>query len=200
MARSHYAVEKGLRLLKENADHGTTGDSIDRLFGAGVPPGTAGETDDAKIGSTYANTTDGSQYQKVTDTSSAIDWVLLLTASSEDDVRTQLTGVVAAPQVLDSVLVDDILEVEWEIHVQDDAVQANCEFIKLNAFHNGFGAADATLVDDSAFAKLKLGGAISKVLLVELNGAGAAQVMRLSVTGQVGGVTFTARRTRVTAA
>ena len=58
MSRDLFTVEKGLRLLKENADHGS-GNSVDHLFGAGVPVGTTGETADAKVGSLYSNTTDG---------------------------------------------------------------------------------------------------------------------------------------------
>ena len=73
MSRDLFTVEKGLRLLKENADHGS-GNSVDHLFGAGVPVGTTGETADAKVGSLYSNTTDGSQWKKIADTSSASDW------------------------------------------------------------------------------------------------------------------------------
>jgi len=195
MARRVWTTEKGLRLVKENADHReAAGNSVDMLFGSGAPPGTSGETDDADIGSTYGNTDNGDQYKKITDTSLAVDWV-----RSDDGSRNckQLTGVVAAAQILDSVLVDDVQACEWEIHFKDEAAEANQQFIKINAMHNGESASDATSVDDSAFGKLKRGSNIGHTLLVELSGAGASQVMRLSVAGQVGGVQFTSCRTDI---
>jgi len=73
MGRVLHAIEKGLRLLKENADHGS-GNSVDWIFGAGAPVGISGETDDAKVGSIYSNTTNGNLYKKIADTSSAADW------------------------------------------------------------------------------------------------------------------------------
>lgn len=76
MARDLFGVEKGLRLFKENTDHGA-GNTIDHIFGAGNPIGTSGETDAAKVGSVYGNTTDGSQWKKIADTSSASDWAEL---------------------------------------------------------------------------------------------------------------------------
>ena len=190
MARRLFTVGKGLRMVKENANEGGA-NSVDTLFGAGVPPGTTGETDEATVGSTYSNTTTGGLFKKVTDTSSAADWIEF---GSADEVRKQLTGVVAAPQILDSVLVDDILASEWEIHMRDDAAPENVESVKLFAMHDGEPSADALLVDDAVYAKLKLNAGFSTILLVEINGAGAAQVMRLSVEGQIGGVTFTSRR------
>lgn len=195
MARGLYGIEKGLRLYKENADHGAGGDTIDYLFGAGAPPGTSGETDDAKIGSLYSNTTNGDLYRKVADTSSASDWNKMDEISPN---RKQLTGVVAAAQTLDSILVDDILATEWEVHMRDDATPASVKVLKIIATHDGHSGADATDTDDSVFAKLKVGSNFSTNVEVDLDGAGAAQTMRLRVTGQVGGVTFTSRRTDIT--
>jgi len=195
MARSLYAAEKGLRLLKENTDKAAN-NAIDFIFDPGAPVGTSGETDDAEIGSVYSNTTDGGIWKKIASTSSASDWIELGTA---DEARKQLTGVVAAAQILDSVLVDNILASEWEVHMRDDAVPAKVKVIKILAIHNGEPATDATAVDQHAVAKLKIGAAFTATLNVELNGATTAQVMRLSVVGQVGGVTFTSRRTDIKA-
>lgn len=72
MARKLVAIEKGLRMFKENSET----EFIDFLFGAGAPPGTSGETDEAPIGSSYRDTTNGDQYDKKTATSQASDWVL----------------------------------------------------------------------------------------------------------------------------
>lgn len=76
MARGLFFAEKGLRLGKENTDPGN-GNTIDHIFGAGNPVGTSGETDDANIGSIYANTTNGTQWKKIANTSSASDWIEL---------------------------------------------------------------------------------------------------------------------------
>jgi len=196
MSRQAFAVEKALRILKENTDFAQD-NAVDLLFGTGAPGGDAGEQDAAFIGSLYMKTdSGGGLFKKILNTGATSDWVEF---GSADETRTQLTGVVASPEVLDSVLVDDVLASEWEIHIEDEAVPANKEVIKIWATHNGHSGADATTVDDTAYAKLKLGSSISTVLLIELNGAAAAQVMRLSVTGQVGGVTFTARRNDVKA-
>lgn len=198
MGRQVFAVEKGLRLLKENKDNAQD-DAIDILFGTGAPLGTSGETDDAKKGSMYYQTDIGEicMYQKIADTSQASDWVKL---EVEADTRKQLTGVVNTPQILDSVLADDILASEWEIHIFEEATPANIKVIKVFATHDGTASADATNVDDTAFAKLKLGSNFVNTILVELNGAGAAQVMRLSVEGDAAqALTFTSRRTDIKA-
>ena len=71
MSRDLFRVEKGIRIDGENVDVG-----VDILFGAGAPLGTSGETDDAGIGSIYMRTSDGTLFQKQTDTSSAGDWIL----------------------------------------------------------------------------------------------------------------------------
>lgn len=70
MAREFFKVEKGIKITGENSD--TAEASL--LIGAGNPVGTSGETDDANIGSQYSNLTDGSQWVKTADTSSASDW------------------------------------------------------------------------------------------------------------------------------
>jgi len=76
MARDLFQIEKGLRILKENTDQGA-GNSIDHIFDPGDPVGTSGETAAAKVGSIYGNTTNGSQWKKIADTSSASDWAEL---------------------------------------------------------------------------------------------------------------------------
>ncbi len=77
MARVNYAVEKALRIYKENSDT----DFIDILFGAGAPLGTSGETAEAAIGSLYTNSSNGDLYRKKTDTNSAADWDNTIQAS-----------------------------------------------------------------------------------------------------------------------
>jgi len=69
MAVSNFRVEGGIEILDDNSENG-----IHKLQGAGAPPGTAGATDSAPIGSTYSDRTSGQTYYKKTSTSSAVDW------------------------------------------------------------------------------------------------------------------------------
>ena len=111
----------------------------------------------------------------------------------------QAIGVTAAT-ILDSILVDNALASEWELHMVEDANPTRIKIEKIFASHDNINAgADATNVDQSVFAKLKLGSNFNATATVELSGAGAAQVMRLSVASSTAGVTFTSRRTDITA-
>lgn len=114
------------------------------------------------------------------------------------DVRTQQAGVTAAV-TLDSVGVDSVLACEWEVHMREDASPANVKVEKVIALHDGTSGADAVNVDDSVFAKLRIGSNFNADISVDLNGTGAGQTMRLRVSSSTAGVTFTARRTTVTA-
>ena len=101
MARDFFAIEKGLRVFKENSDTAF----IDYLFDAGAPLGTAGETNDAPIGSLYNDTSNGTLYVKQTSTSQASDWVQVGTGSSIGNWRPERvdahTGQVLAAGVTD---------------------------------------------------------------------------------------------------
>ena len=108
----------------------------------------------------------------------------------------QSPGVTAAV-TLDSVLVDDVLACEWEVHAREDANPARVKVLKVLALHDGHSGADASNVDDTQFAKLKIGNFNTQVS-VDLDGTGAAQTMRLRVASSTAGVTFSARRTDIT--
>jgi len=110
----------------------------------------------------------------------------------------QATGV-TTEVTLDSVVVDDVIASEWEIHMREDANPTRVKVQKLFATHNGHSGADATTTDDTVFAKLKLGADFNAVAFAELNGAAASQVMRLRISSSTAGVTFTARRTDIPA-
>jgi len=99
-------------------------------------------------------------------------------------------------QDLDTVLADDIQQVEWEIVAFEEATPANKKASKIVAIHNGHAGADATLVDDTQFAKLKFGN-FNLVLTVDLNGVGAAQAVRLRASSSTAGVHVSLRRTVV---
>jgi len=72
MARKIYAIEKGLRIFKENSDT----EFIDYLFGSAAPGGDTGEQDDAPLGSLYLrqNGASSTMYQKKTNGGSTADW------------------------------------------------------------------------------------------------------------------------------
>jgi hypothetical protein len=72
VSRVNFAVEKAIRIYKENS----LDDFVDILFDSGAPLGTSGETAEASIGSLYMDSTNGALYQKVADTDSAGDWQL----------------------------------------------------------------------------------------------------------------------------
>jgi len=83
MARENFAIEKGLRILKENLDHAQD-NSIDILFGSGAPGGDAGEQDASFEGSLYldvANTADTKLYVKNANAGATGDWELLRSRS-----------------------------------------------------------------------------------------------------------------------
>lgn len=112
------------------------------------------------------------------------------------EARTQGAGITTQATV-DSVLVDKIKVVKWLVHVFENATPENVQSMEVTALHNGTAAADATSVDDSVFAKLKLGANFNLTLSVDLSGTGAGQVMRLRAASTSAGVTVTARRVEV---
>lgn len=113
-------------------------------------------------------------------------------------VSVSLSGVTAQVE-LDSVLVDEILSAEWELHAREDASPSNVKVQKVMALHNGHGGADASSVDSVSFAKLKLGSNFNSEVSFDLQGTGASQRLRILVSSSTAGVTFTARRTDVKA-
>jgi hypothetical protein len=83
---------------------------------------------------------------------------------------------------LDSVLVDNESAVEWFVKISLDSAPERVATMKIHALHNGTSSADATNVDDSEFGKIQLGSGFNYVLAVDINGTGAAQVMRLRLS------------------
>lgn len=72
MARDLFALEKGIRLYKENSDT----EFLDILFGSPAPGGDAGEQDAAPIGSWYyrQNGASSTVYQKIANAGATSDW------------------------------------------------------------------------------------------------------------------------------
>lgn len=106
MARVLHAIEKGLRVYKENSDT----DFVDHIFGAGAPIGTSGETSEAPIGSLYQDTTNGALYIKKTDTDAAIDWFAFEAGAEADDIEIASPYVAASGDVTDADTVQSALE------------------------------------------------------------------------------------------
>ena len=96
---------------------------------------------------------------------------------------------------LDSVLVDDVSACQWNITVSKTSAPAQKKHLVVFAGHNGHAAADATVVDDTEFAKLKLGANFNTTVGVALNLAGASQEMIITITStEPGGVDVVAKR------
>lgn len=110
--------------------------------------------------------------------------------------RSQVAGITTA-QTVDSVLVDDVKAVHWKVHVFENANPNRIKVYEVYATHNGTAAADATIADDTQYSILKLGSNFNLSLDVDLNGVGAAQVMRLRAASTTAGVTVTAIRENV---
>lgn len=109
----------------------------------------------------------------------------------------EVTGITAEVTV-DSVMVDDVDAVEWEIVAFEESSPANKIFQKVTALHNGTASADASgTPDNTIHTKLREGANFNLAVDVDLNGVGAAQEMRLRVSSSTAGVTVRARRTTV---
>ena len=114
------------------------------------------------------------------------------------DIRTQATGITSAI-TLDSILVDDVLAIEWEVHAFEEASPTNILVQKIFATHDGTASGDAVNRNENVFAKLKIGSNFDAVFVIDLDGAGVSQTLRLRVSSSSAGATFTARRTTITA-
>lgn len=88
---------------------------------------------------------------------------------------------VTTSTVVDSVLVDNVASVVWHVVIEQAASPENKRSLIVHAFHNGTTSADANDVDDTTYASLKTGSNFNRSVTIDLNGAGGAQVMRLSV-------------------
>ncbi|MBF0423794.1 MAG: hypothetical protein HQL73_12475 [Magnetococcales bacterium] len=90
---------------------------------------------------------------------------------------------VTTVSVVDSILVDTAIAVEWTVHCRSTANPNKVHCSKILAIHDGTASADATVVDFSEFSILRTSGAIDGLVFdVDINGVGAAQVARLKVT------------------
>lgn len=100
-------------------------------------------------------------------------------------------------QTVGSVLVDDVAAIKWYLHLSEDAAPENVKAYEIFAAHDGNSAADATLVDDTVYAKLKLNVAFNATVTVSLAGSGGAQTLNLRVASSSGGVTARVKKEAV---
>ena len=103
----------------------------------------------------------------------------------------QMRGVqavgVTAITTIDSVPTADVKACKWLVEVVEIATPANRQALEVYALTNG------TLVDDTVYAKLKIGSNFNFSLTVDVN----AGNMRLRAASTSAGVTVTARRIEV---
>lgn len=129
----------------------------------------------------------------------------ILSISSSDTVNSAIqklddrtlpsqSGDISAPTVLDAVLVDEVRSCVWLVTGYETATPANSQSQIIHGMNNGTSGADANSVKDDVFSKEKDGANFNFDVSVVLNGAGAAQEMRLQVDTTEAGVTYTAIR------
>lgn len=107
-------------------------------------------------------------------------------------------GPITSSTTVDSVLVDSVSAAKWLVTIEDVATPSRKVHLEIFAGHNGHAAGDATTVDDTVFAKLKLGSTFNYTVSVTLTGATTAQAMNLVVSsGEASGVNVYAKRTEV---
>lgn len=94
---------------------------------------------------------------------------------------------ITALTVVDEVLVDEISLAKWYVLIEDAATPANKVGEEVLGMHNGTAAADASLVDDTVYSKLKLGASFNHSVVVALSGAGPTQKMQLKVASTLPG-------------
>jgi hypothetical protein len=131
---------------------------------------------DTEIGNAVAGTTYASD-QNVGANIEALDAALVLERDETTDSNS------TSNTSLDTVLVDDVDFVCWDIIATEYGVRDNKKKLTIHAMHDGTSSADATEVDFTIFAILEVGLEITGLDFdVTLNGTTTSQVMRLSFT------------------
>ncbi len=104
-----------------------------------------------------------------------------LETAVEGDQTSQ--AAVTAAVTLDSVLVDEFQAVTWHVTLVLASDRARRISFYITAHHDGTiaPAADAATVDDSLYAKIRVGASFNHDVDVDLNGTGASQAMRLRI-------------------
>jgi hypothetical protein len=114
-----------------------------------------------------------------------LDNQLGLTQAQVDDAYTEVSADnLAAATNVDTVLVDVVSSVFWEVYVRGNAGadQNKLEVFKIMASHDGTPSGDAVTAKHNVIGKLKFGSLGALGIDVVLVGAGGAQTMALEVT------------------
>ncbi len=88
---------------------------------------------------------------------------------------------VTSAVTIDSLLVDSYQAVKWLVTISLDSNPSQRKSMEVFAQHNGSSLSDATLVDDTVYAKLSSGASFNYQLTTDVSGSGPAQVIRLRV-------------------
>lgn len=89
---------------------------------------------------------------------------------------------VTSLDTVDEVLVDLNDGAEWSVVAVEAANPNKKTIVKITAGHNGTTVADADATDSNQYSKIQVGGAITGlVFVVDVNGTGIEQTMRLRV-------------------
>ncbi len=137
-----------------------------------------------------SDTPDYSSNTYVTDGSSletaigALDAQLTTVTARLDRERTEVDFAnITTSTVVDSVLVDNVAAVRWEIVARGVSVgHETWKFVsEVQAAHDGHAAADATAATNMTFTKMRVGFSSQNepVFTVDVSGTGASQVVRL---------------------
>ena len=94
--------------------------------------------------------------------------------------KAKVTGITTV-QTVDSLLTKSFVAAKWLVTVSLDSNPARKQAMEVFAVHDGTTVADATVTDDTIYAKLKIGANFGVTINTDVNGVGAAQVMRLRV-------------------
>lgn len=130
----------------------------------------------------YDNTTSG---MVATETQAAIDEldgrIDTLEAASTTQVN-DLANTGGVEAIVDTVLVDDVAAVTWHVHLLD-TVTGDVEFVQISAIHDGSsdGASDATQATFNVYSKLRDANVGGDSFVVDVNGTGGTQTLRLKV-------------------
>jgi len=99
----------------------------------------------------------------------------------------EVTGITTAASV-DEVPVATVSACKWLVEAFEEATPANKQALEVYALNNG------TVVDDTTYAKLKVGANFNLSISVDISGGN----MRLRAASSTAGVTVRARRVQVT--
>lgn len=167
----------------------STGKVITHTTGATAPAGTGAQAN-YEIGSTYVAQDTGVNYVKETDNGNSADWVAQITTSSLSATLANLSGLglpftdlaITTITTVDTVLVDNVRQVAWDIVVQLSA-ETGFHRARVTAWHDGTSAADAVNAGFVVETVNEWGTAITGLVFgAALAGATTTQTLGLTIT------------------